>query len=247
MIVKSQVKLGENKMTDFTGKVAIITGASGFLASGVVPQFSEGGANLVLTCEDDRLNDRFPELADMDKHLVSPTTDLTDPDTVDQLVKNALDKFGRIDILVNIVGGWDAGKPVHETSIDTWDKMMLLNSKITFLMSRAVVPAMLEQGSGNIVNIGAKPGLKASGNDAAYSASKAAVLRLTESMSEEYKKQGININAVLPSMIVAPDKLDEDPSAGVSPQQIGKVVAYLCSEDASIIHGSIIPAFGQRF
>jgi len=234
-------------MTDFTGKVAIITGASGFLASGVIPIFKDAGAHLVLPGNRDRLIERFPDLANNDDHLISSIQDLTQPENVEQLINDARDKFGRIDMLVNIVGGWDAGKPVHETSVDTWDTMMLLNAKITFLMSRAVIPSMLDQGSGKIVNIGAKPGLSSSGNDAAYAASKAAVLRLTESMSQEYKKQGININAVLPSMIVSPEKLADDPSAGVTPEQIGKVVAFLCSDDASIIHGAMIPAYGHRF
>lgn len=234
-------------MADFSGKVAIITGSSGFLASGIVPIFRKAGASVVLTGTTDRLYERFPDLQDNGNHLISATSDLTDPDVVDQLVKNTLDKFGRIDILVNIVGGWDAGKPVHETSIETWDNMMLLNAKVTFLMSRAVIPTMLEQGSGKIVNIGARPGLSASGNDAAYAASKAAVLRLTESMSNENKKSGININAVLPSTIVSAKRYAEDPSSGVTPEQIGRVVAYLSSDDASIIHGAIIPTFGQRF
>lgn len=234
-------------MTNLSGKVALITGATGFLASGVIPVFKDAGSHLVLPGDRDRILEHFPDLDGDDTHLISPTKDLTKPEIVQRLVDNALDKFGRIDILVNIVGGWDAGKPVHETSVDTWDTMMMMNAKITFLMSRAVIPTMLEQRRGKIINIGAKPGISSSGNDAAYAASKAAVLRLTESMSKEYKKHGININAVLPSMIVSPEKLAEDPSAGVTPAQIGHIVAFLSSDDASIIHGATIPAYGQRF
>ena len=166
---------------------------------------------------------------------------------VDKLVKHALDRFGQIDILVNIVGGWDAGKSVHQTSIDTWDAMMRLNAKVTFLMSRAVIPTMLEQGSGSIINIGARPGLRSSGNDAAYAASKAAVLRLTESMSEEYKQQGIRINAVLPAAIVPAKHYAQDPNAGVTPEQLGKVLAFLASADGQIIQGAALPAYGTRF
>jgi len=234
-------------MTDFSGKVVIITGASGFLASGVIPRFRDAGAHLVLTCSDNKLFDRYPDLEHDDQHLCVPSADLSNPDVVDNLIQSAIDKFGQIDILINIVGGWDAGKPVHETSVETWDTMMRLNSKITFLMSRAVVPQMLKQGSGKIVNIGAKPGLASSGNDVAYSASKAAVLRLTESLSREYKTQGINVNAVLPSTIVSPERYAEDPNAGVTPAQIGEVIAFLCSDSGSIIHGVILPAYGTKF
>ena len=176
-------------MNQFSGKVAIITGASGLLASGVIPVFRAGGAKLALTCGDDRLYERMPDLRDDPHHLCSQSADLSEPAVVDDLVARALAEWGRIDILVNIVGGWDAGKPVHEMTVDTWETMIRLNSTITFLMCRAVIPAMLDGGGGAIVNIGARPGLRSSGNDAAYAASKAAALRLTESLSEEYKRR----------------------------------------------------------
>ena len=204
-------------MTEFSGQVAIITGASGLLASGVIPVLRAGGARLTLTCADDRLYQRFPELADDSAHICLQNLDLSNADAVDELVRQTLAAYGRIDILINIVGGWDAGKPVHEMSLDTWETMIRLNSTITFLMSRAVVPTMLAQGSGAIINIGARPGLRSSGNDAAYAASKAAVLRLTESMSAEYKRSGIRVNAVLPSAIVPAERYADDPHAGVTP------------------------------
>jgi len=239
--------IGKYPMANFLNKVALITGATGFLASGVIPIFCDAEASLVLSGNTEKLLSRFPQLEDEEKHLILPSVDLTNPEDIDQLVKQALTKFGRIDILVNIVGGWDAGKTTHETSIETWDQMMLMNSKITFLMSRAVIPNMLKHGNGKIVNVGAKPGLNASGNDAAYAASKGAVLRLTESMSHEYKKHGININAVLPSTIITPERFAEDPTSGISPSQLGHVISFLCSDEASIIHGAIIPAYGQKF
>lgn len=234
-------------MLNFDGKVAIITGASGLLASGVIPVFREAGADLALTCGDDRLYERIPDLRDDPKHLCLQARELSDPQVVEELVAAALDRFGRIDILVNIVGGWDAGQPVHKMSIETWNSMLRLNSTITFLMSRAVIPTMLDKGGGAIINIGARPGLRSSGNDAAYAASKAAVLRLTESMSEEYKRQGIRVNAVLPSAIVPAQAAADDPQAGVTPEQIGRVIAFLASDAGAIIRGAIIPAYGSKF
>ncbi len=234
-------------MTDFNGRVAIITGASGLLASGVIPVFRDGGARLALSCGDERLYDRFPDLLNDSDHICFQGADLSDPAVVDGFVQRALEKFGRIDILVNIVGGWDAGQPVHEMTLDTWETMIRLNATIAFLMSRAVIPAMLEQGSGAIVNIGARPGLRSSGRDAAYAASKAAVLRLTESMSEEYKRRGIRVNAVLPSAIMTDEQAAADPDAGVTPGQLGRVIAFLASDASAIITGAIIPAYGRRF
>ncbi len=234
-------------MTRFNGQVAIITGASGLLASGVIPVFRAGGAKLALTCGDDRLYERMPELRDDPNHLCLQSTDLSDPVAVDALASRVLGAYGRIDILVNIVGGWDAGKPVHEMTVDTWQSMIRLNATVTFLMCRAVIPAMLEGGGGAIVNIGARPGLRSSGNDAAYAASKAAVLRLTESLSEEYKRRGIRINAVLPSAIVPAEQYAEDPHSGVTPAQLGRVIAFLCSNDGAIVQGALIPAYGTKF
>ena len=234
-------------MTEFNGQVAIITGASGLLASGVIPVLRAGGARLTLTCADDRLYQRFPELADDGAHICLQNLDLSNTDAVDELMRQTLSAYGRIDILINIVGGWDAGKPVHEMSLDTWETMIRLNSTITFLMSRAVVPTMLAQGSGAIINIGARPGLRSSGNDAAYAASKAAVLRLTESMSAEYKHSGIRVNAVLPSAIVPAERYADDPHAGVTPDQLGRVIAFLASDAGAIINGAIIPAYGTLF
>ena len=234
-------------MGEFWGQVAIITGASGLLASGVVPIFRAGGASLVLTCGDERLVERFPDLAGDQAHLCFPAANLSDAETIEGLVGAAVERYGRIDILVNIVGGWDAGKPVHEMRVATWESMLRLNATITFLMSRAVIPTMLKQGSGKIINIGARPGLRSSGQDAAYAASKAALLRLTESMSEEYKRQGIRVNAVLPSALVSEQQLAKDPHSGVTPAQLGKVIAFLASDAGGIINGAAIPAYGTKF
>lgn len=234
-------------MTQFSGQVAIITGASGLLASGVIPVFRAGGAKLALTCGDDRLYERMPDLCDDPNHLCLQSTDLSDPAVVDALASRVLGAYGRIDMLVNIVGGWDAGKPVHEMTVDTWQTMIRLNATVTFLMCRAVIPAMLEGGGGAIVNIGARPGLRSSGNDAAYAASKAAVLRLTESLSEEYKRRGIRVNAVMPSAIVPAEQYAEDPHSGVTPAQLGRLIAFLCSDEGAIVQGALIPAYGTKF
>ncbi|MCE2473707.1 MAG: SDR family NAD(P)-dependent oxidoreductase [Anaerolineae bacterium] len=233
-------------MAEFSGKVAIITGASGLLASGVIPAFRAGDARLALTCGDDRLYQRFPDLREDRDHICLQNADLSDEAAAAGLVERTLEAFGRIDVLVNIVGGWDAGQLLHEMTTETWNTMLRLNATVAFMMSRAVIPAMLEVGSGAIVNIGAKPGLRSNGNDAAYSASKSAVLRLTESMSEEYKRRGIRVNAVLPSTIATEEQYAEDPQAGVTPAQLGRVIAFLASDAGAAIHGALIPVFGTR-
>ena len=233
-------------MTDFNGKVAIVTGASGLLASGVIPVLRERGARLVLTCGDDQLRRNLPDMDTAEDCLCLPNVDLSDEAAAAQVAEAALDRFGGIDILVNIVGGWDAGQPVGEMSLATWQTMLRLNATTAFLMSRAAIPALLD-GGGSIINIGARPGLRASGHDAAYAASKAALLRLTESLSEEYKRQGIRVNAVMPSAIVPEAAYAADPESGVTPRQIGEVIAFLASDAGQIIRGAIIPAYGAKF
>ena len=234
-------------MTAFSGQVAIITGASGLLASGVIPAFRAGGAKLALTCGDDRLYQRMPELRDDADHICLQELDLSQEAGSAELAQRTLAAFGRIDALVNIVGGWDAGQAVHEMSLETWETMQKLNATVAFLTSRAVIPTMLAQGGGVIINIGARPGLRSSGRDAAYAASKAALLRLTESMSEEYKRQGIRVNAVLPSAIATEAQVAADPQAGVTPAQLGQVIAFLASDAGAIIQGAIVPAYGTKF
>ncbi len=116
--------------------------------------------------------------------------DAGDPQAVERAVAEVLGRFGRIDVLVNTVGGYRAGTPVHETPLETWDFMLNLNARTAFVVSRAVIPVMLEQGRGKIVNIAASVANKGSANSAAYSASKSAVARLTESMAEEVQAPG---------------------------------------------------------
>jgi NAD(P)-dependent dehydrogenase (short-subunit alcohol dehydrogenase family) len=234
-------------MFDFSEKVVMVSGASGNLGGAVVQAFQQAGASLIVPDRaSGRMQSLFPQLS-AQEHLLLENTDVIVPEDMQWLVSKALERFGHIDILVNTIGGFRSGKMLHETSIKDWDFMMDLNARSIFNVCQAVLPAMLEQQSGKIVNIGARPALAAGPTNAAYSASKSAVLRLTESMAAAYKHQGINVNAVLPAALVTEADLARDPKAGVTPQQVAQVILFLCSPEASIIHGAAIPAFGQRF
>ena len=234
-------------MFNFSEKVVMVSGASGNLGGAVARAFHQAGAKLVVPDRaSGRMQSLFPQLS-AQEHLLLENTDVTIPEDMQWLVGRALERFGRIDVLVNTIGGFRAGKPLHETSIKDWDFMMDLNARSIFNICQAVLPAMLEQQSGKIVNIGARPALAAGPNNAAYSASKSAVVRLTESMAEAYKHQGINVNAVLPSALVTETDLAQDPKAGVTPEQVALVIQFLCSQEANIIHGAAIPAYGRRF
>jgi NAD(P)-dependent dehydrogenase (short-subunit alcohol dehydrogenase family) len=158
-------------------------------------------------------------------------------------------KWSRADVLVNIAGGYKPGKPVHEMDEADWDFMLNLNARSAFLTCRAVIPLMLAQGSGKIINIGAKAGLAAGRKSTAYAASKAAVLRLTEALSAEVRDKGINVNAVIPSTIDTPGNRaaqpDADTSKWVKPEDLAAVIVFLASEAANAIHGTLIPVYGR--
>ena len=236
-------------MSNFEGKVVLVTGASGNLGSAVAASFLAKGANLVLVDRSpDKLKKAFTDL-DEEQHLFVTGIDVTDEASIDSMVKQALNRFGRVDVLVNTVGGFRAGKAVHETDADTWTFMQTLNASSAFLLSRALVPSMLEHGSGKIIHIAAAPGLKAGKGNAAYSASKSAVIRLTEGLAADYKTKGINANCVLPSIIDTPQNREAMPDADfskwVTPESIADVIVFLASDAARDIHGVALPVSGK--
>lgn len=229
-------------------KVVVVTGAAGNLGTAVVDVFSENGAKLaLLELDATRLQS---SLKPSDNILVMGNADVTNAESVQTAIDAVKKHFGTIDILVNIAGGYRAGKPVHETDVDTWDFMMNLNAKSVFLMGRAVAPIMLTGGHGGaIISVGATPGLEGGKGSAAYSASKAAVFRITESMAKELKADGIRVNAVYPNMIDTPQNREAMPDADfskwVQPSSIAGIIAFLASDEARDITGALIPIFGR--
>jgi len=168
---------------------------------------------------------------------------------VQGMVAEALERFGHIDVLVNAVGGWRGGKPVHETSLETLDFLFSLNARTMFIASRAVVPSMLDRGSGKIVSVSARAALGAAKRSGAYSASKSAVVRLTETMAAELKNEGINVNCVLPGTIDTPENRQSMPKADhsrwVPPEAIADVILFLASDAAWPVNGAAVPVYGK--
>ncbi|TET97220.1 MAG: SDR family NAD(P)-dependent oxidoreductase [Anaerolineales bacterium] len=236
-------------MYDYSDKVVVITGAAGNLGSAVVHAFEAHGASLVLLDrKKGRLQDIFPAISGMDKHLLVDQVDMTSKDSVDDAISKAIAHHGQVDVLVNTVGGYRAGTPVHETPVETMEFLMDLNARTTFLSCQAAVPHMLKAGTGKIINVGARQGMKGLTKASVYAMSKSAVLRLTESLSAELKRGGINVNAVLPGTIDTPANRkampDADHSRWVTTQAISEVILFLASDSASAVHGALIPVFG---
>ncbi|MBE2201909.1 MAG: SDR family oxidoreductase [Anaerolinea sp.] len=237
-------------MMDFTDKVVVITGASGNLGGALVHAFGQAGARLALLDRHaEALAQQFPELAGKPDRLLIRAADLTQVDDVETAVTEIADHFGRIDVLAHTVGGFRAGTPLHETPLATLDFMLNLNARTVFITNQAVIPHMLRQGSGKIINLAARAGLQGQPNLAAYSASKAAVIRLTESAAAELKQSGINVNCVLPGTIDTPQNREAVPDADfsrwVKPESLADVILFLASDAARDIHGAAVPVYGR--
>lgn len=222
-------------MTQLTGKKLIVTGAAGALGGAVARSAKAAGAEVVL-------------LDVIDGFASSPgpvhVVDLMDPDAVDTCFKG----IGSFDAIANIAGGFDMGPTVHETEDAFWDRMFDVNVRTLRNVLRAAVPALAAQGHGSIINVGALSAERGIGNMGAYTAAKSTVMRLTEALSDEVKSQGINVNAVLPSLIDTPrnreDMPDADYATWVSADDLAQVICFLASDSARAVHGALIPVRG---
>jgi NAD(P)-dependent dehydrogenase (short-subunit alcohol dehydrogenase family) len=237
-------------MFDFSNQVVMVSGGSGNLGQAAVRAFHAAGASLVLLDRAaDRLPELFPELVDSPEHLLLGSVDATDAESVERAVQAAVERFDRIDVLANTVGGWRGGTQTHETPLETWDFLLNLNARTAFILSRAVVPQMLAQGSGRIVHTAARAGLQGGNRSAAYSASKSAVIRLVESLAAELKHEGITANCVLPGTIDTPQNRESMPKADhsrwVSPEAIAGVILFLASDAAWAVSGAAVPVYGR--
>jgi NAD(P)-dependent dehydrogenase (short-subunit alcohol dehydrogenase family) len=214
-------------------RVVVVTGGAGNLGRAVADAFRKDGAHVVAL---DRGGEGILE------------TNLLDQKSVDRSVEQILGRHGRIDVLCNIAGGFRMGKPVHETSDEDWNFLFDLNVRSVLHTARAVVPRMLQAGGGKIVNVGAFAAQRGAARMGAYTASKSALIRLTEAMSAELKDKNINVNCVLPTILDTPqnraDMPKADPARWVALQDLAAAIVFLASEDARAIHGAALPVAG---
>jgi len=232
------------------GRIVLITGATGELGRPVAQAFAAVGDQLALVARDEaRLAALVSALRLPAGRFLSHAADVTDAAQVADLVQAVTARWGRIDVLLNLAGGYQAGVPVAEMDERFWDGMLNLNLRSVFLVCRAVVPHMLKQGSGKIVNIAARAGLQGRAKASAYAVAKAGVIILTQALAEEVKNAGINVNVILPSIIDTPRNRSENPNADFSkwvpPEQLAEIILFLCSDAASALHGATIPVYGR--
>ena len=235
--------------TDFTGRVAIVTGGTGALGQVVVREFAAAGAAVVVPYHTAASFEALrAELGDLGTRVSGQAADVTDEREVARLVEGVLAEQGRVDFLLNLVGGYAGGRFL-ETDVDLWDRMFRLNFRSALLCTRAVLPHLVEQGSGRVVTIGARLALEPPTGSNAYAAAKAAVVSLTQSVARELRTSGVTINCVAPSTIdTAANRrmiAKADPSRWVKPEEIATLIAYLCSEAGGAVNGAVIPIYGQ--
>jgi NAD(P)-dependent dehydrogenase (short-subunit alcohol dehydrogenase family) len=239
-------------MEKLEDRVAIVTGGTGALGRAVVENFLVAGARVAVpwVVQDEvpmlkqHLAGRFP-----DSQIMLARADVGEESQVARFVEAAVARFGKVDILVNLVGGFWGGKPISETTTAEWDSMFALNLRTAFLCCRAVVPIMQKNHYGRIVSVTSRSGLTGAGDFAAYAIAKGAIATLTASLAEEVLSDGVMVNAVAPSTIDTEANRKAMPKAKhenwVKPTDIAATIAYLCSEDCRVTSGAVVPVYGR--
>ena len=236
--------------TRFPGKVALVAGGTGALGRAVSLAFQQEGARVVVTYRKREEFDVLRNATDASGlRIEGHNIDVTDESAVSQLIENVLAQHGGLDVLVNTVGGYAGGVKLWELEANVLDRMLALNLRSGYALSRAAVRLMLKQGRGAIVNVAAKAAFDHPGGAAAYAASKAAAVALLDSLATEVKGTGVRVNSILPSMIDTESNRQAMPKADFAkwpkPEDIARVILFLCSDDAKVIHGAAVPVYGN--
>ena len=234
----------------FDGKVVLVAGGTGGLGRAVTLAFIEEGAKVIATFRHQEELDALKIAAATNgARLEGHAVDVTDEAAVRQLVEKVIGKYRRLDAMVNTVGGYAGGTKLWELETKVFDQMLALNLRAGYALSRAAVRAMLKEGHGAIVNVAAKAAVDHAAGAAAYAASKAAAVAMLDSLAADLKSSGIRVNSILPSIIDTEANRKAMPTADFSkwpkPEDIARVILFLCSDDARVIHGAAIPVYGD--
>ena len=236
-------------MNRLKNRVAIITGGTGGLGKEVLSVFLKEGAKVFTTyIIRDQLGDCMTLKEEYGERLTYGKADVTKARDMAKVTERTIQKFGRVDFLINIVGGFAMAK-ITDTDETMWNKMINMNLSSVFISSKAVLPRMMKQKYGRIINIGARPAIKGASKMSAYGASKAGVLNLTQSMADELSDYNINVNAIIPGTIDTPTNRQDMPKADhakwVKPEEIAEVMVFLCSREGDPISGAAVPVYGN--
>jgi|SRR5579859_219038 len=236
---------------DFHGKIAVITGAGGGWGRSIVEAFLDAKATVVVIERaevSDAVEGWKSELGARADRLTCIASDVLDEQSVEQMVQEVVGRYHRLDILVNMVGGFAAGQAVSEMELETWERMLRLNLRSTFLCSKHAARPMMEHRWGRIINISSRAAAQPNPKAAAYGVAKAGVVSLTESQAQELKEYQITVNALLPSIVDTPANRQAMPKADYSRwptgAEIASVILFLASDEARLVSGAAIPVYG---
>lgn len=230
--------------------VALVTGGTGSLGRAVVKAFLEEQAAVISTYRrQSEWQEAQTEWPDVGDRLIGESVDVLEASAVEEMVHRAVDRFGRLDVLVNLVGGYAAGRAIAGHPLDDWEKMLQLNLHSCFLCCRAALPIMIDQKFGRIVNISSKGAVEPSAGTGGYAVSKAAVIALSKVIAVEGAEHGVTCNVLLPSIIDTPANRQAMPKADfskwVSPDSLAQVIVFLASKESADINGAAIPVYGR--
>ena len=234
----------------FKNKVALIAGGTGGLGRAVSQAFLAEAATVVVTYRKKQEFDGLKNAAGIHAdRLFGYEIDVTDETAVGKCIESCLEQNGRVDVLVNAIGAYAGGVKLWETGAGVLDQQLKLNLTSGYVLCRTVVPAMLKQGSGAIVNVASKAALDHAAGASAYVASKAAAVAMMDSLAADLQGCGVRVNSILPSIIDTPLNRKAMPGADFGkwpkPEDIARVILFLCSDDARLIHGAAIPVYGD--
>jgi NAD(P)-dependent dehydrogenase (short-subunit alcohol dehydrogenase family) len=236
---------------NFSGKIVLVAGGTGGLGNAVSLAFLEEDAKVVVTY---RKEEEFAALklavGAKAGALEGAVVDVTDERAASEFVGGVLSRHGKVDALVNTVGGYAGGVKLWELETKVFDAMLSLNLRSGYALARAVLPAMLKQKNGSIVNVAAKAAFDHGAGAAAYAASKAAAVAMMDSLAADAKGTGVRVNSVLPSIIDTAANRQAMPNADFDswpkPEEIAQVILFLCSEHAAVVQGAAVPVYGNR-
>jgi NAD(P)-dependent dehydrogenase (short-subunit alcohol dehydrogenase family) len=233
----------------FEGKTVLVAGGTGGLGRAVSLAFLEAGADVAVTYRKDaEYRDLETAAGSARARLSGHAVDVIDESAARGLADAILARLGRLDALVNAVGGYTGGRKLWEADAAAFDAMLTSNLRSGVALCRAIVPAMVRQGAGVVVNVASRSAIVPGPGEAAYAASKAAAVAMIASLAEDLKGTGVRANSVLPSIIDTDANRRAMPKADFSkwprPEDIARVILFLCSDDARLVHGAAIPVYG---
>lgn len=243
-------------MSRLTGKVAVITGAGQGIGRAIADKLADEGATVVVTDIDERAAKQAAD--EIGRDAIGIAADVTSLESVTAMVDRVRGELTKIDVLVNNAG-WDRAAPFLETGPSDWDKVIAINLYGVLNTSKVILPVMVEQGSGSVVNIGSDAGRVGSSGEAVYSAAKGGVIAFTKASAREMARSQIRVNCVCPgptdtalfaSMGGDNPKLREGLTRAIPFKRLGKptdlanAVAFYASDDASFITGQTVSVSG---